>query len=50
VFDIAGTTVRDDGAIAQSFQKALQAFNCSVPVEEINPLVGMKSDKEITAL
>jgi len=47
VFDIAGTTVRDDGAIARSFQRALQAFGYTVPVEEINPLMGYEKQQAI---
>src|SRR6476661_4906485 len=47
VFDIAGTTVRDNGEIAHSFQKALQAFGYIVPVEEINPLMGYEKRQAI---
>ena len=47
VFDIAGTTVRDNGEIALAFQKALQAFGYNVPVAEINPLMGYEKREAI---
>lgn len=50
VFDIAGTTLKDKGEIAIAFQKALQAFGCSVPVEEINPLMGYEKSEAIRAM
>lgn len=50
VFDIAGTTVRDDGQIALHFQKAMQAFGPDVPVAEINPLMGYEKSEAIRIL
>jgi phosphonatase-like hydrolase len=50
VFDIAGTTVIDNGEIAQSFQKAMQAFGYQVPVERINPLMGYEKGEAIRSL
>jgi phosphonatase-like hydrolase len=47
VFDIAGTTVKDNGEIAVSFQKAMENFGYSVPVEKINPLMGYKKTEAI---
>lgn len=47
VFDIAGTTVKDNGEIALAFQKALQAFGYRVPVEKINPLMGYEKGEAI---
>jgi phosphonatase-like hydrolase len=47
VFDIAGTTVRDNGEIALAFQKALHAFGPDVPVSEINPLMGYEKREAI---
>ena len=38
VFDIAGTTVADDGAIAQAFQRAMQEWGYFIPLHQINPL------------
>jgi phosphonatase-like hydrolase len=40
VFDMAGTTVRDNNDVAKAFQKAFLNKNISVPTEEINPLMG----------
>lgn len=50
VFDIAGTTIEDNGEIATAFQEALQAFGYSVPVEKINPLMGYKKTEAIKRL
>ena len=47
VFDIAGTTVQDNGEIAVAFQEALQSFGYVVPVEKINPLMGYKKTEAI---
>lgn len=47
VFDIAGTTVADDGAIAQAFQRAMQEWGYFIPVEQINPLMGYKKPEAI---
>jgi phosphonatase-like hydrolase len=47
VFDIAGTTVRDNGEIVVAFQKALQASGYTVPVEKINPLMGYEKGEAI---
>ncbi len=40
VFDLAGTTVYDDGSIVVAFQKAMQACGYEVPESDINPLMG----------
>ena len=47
VFDIAGTTLMDNGEIAESFQKALHEFGYTVPVVKINPLMGYKKPEAI---
>ena len=47
VFDIAGTTVRDNGEIAHAFGAALEEFGYAVPVEKINPLMGYKKTEAI---
>jgi phosphonatase-like hydrolase len=47
VFDIAGTTVHDDGSIALAFQDALSDFGIQVPVDAINPLMGYKKPEAI---
>ena len=40
VFDIAGTTVTDKNFVATAFQKSFNNQNISIPLEEINPLMG----------
>jgi phosphonatase-like hydrolase len=50
VFDIAGTTVKDNGEIALAFQKALEVFGYQVPVEQINPLMGYEKQEAIRTM
>lgn len=50
VFDIAGTTVQDNGEIAASFQKSLMAFGYNIAIEKINPLMGYKKTEAIEKL
>lgn len=50
VFDIAGTTVADNGEITIAFQEALRAFGYKIPVEKINPLMGYKKKEAIKRL
>jgi len=40
VFDLAGTTVHDDGTIVVAFQEAMDAFGYAVTPEAVNPLMG----------
>src|SRR5690606_34122861 len=40
VFDIAGTTVKDDNEVAAAFQNALKKFGHSLSFEAINPYMG----------
>jgi len=47
VFDIAGTTVKDNGEIAVAFKTAMQEKGYDVPVEKINPLMGYKKPEAI---
>jgi phosphonatase-like hydrolase len=47
VFDIAGTTVRDNGEISLAFQKSLHEFGYNIPVADINPLMGYKKTEAI---
>lgn len=48
VFDIAGTTVRDNDFVAHSFIDAFKTFNIEVTLSEINPLMGLKKTEAIT--
>ncbi len=47
VFDIAGTTVADDGEIALAFQQAMQNYGYTIAVQKINPLMGYKKPEAI---
>jgi len=47
VFDIAGTTVKDNGEITIAFQRALQEHGYVVPEEHIKPLMGYKKPEAI---
>lgn len=40
VFDIAGTTVKDDHEVSKAFQSALKKYGYEVKLEAINPLMG----------
>ncbi len=42
VFDIAGTTVKDNGEIAATFWKAMKEYSYIVPMAKINALMGYK--------
>jgi phosphonatase-like hydrolase len=50
VFDIAGTTVKDNGEIAQCFQNAFLEKGYHIPIEEIQPLMGYKKTEAIQLL
>jgi phosphonatase-like hydrolase len=50
VFDIAGTTVRDDHNVSKAFQAALQKYSYDVPLELINPLMGYEKNEAITKM
>lgn len=47
VFDIAGTTVKDNGEIAVAFQLAMAEYGYRLPVEKINPLMGYRKPEAI---
>jgi phosphonatase-like hydrolase len=40
VFDLAGTTVYDDGSIATAFRETMKAYGYEIPVLDTNPLMG----------
>lgn len=50
VFDMAGTTVRDKGNVAESFMKALAQHNITVPLEEVNKVMGWRKKEAIKIL
>jgi phosphonatase-like hydrolase len=42
VFDIAGTTVADDNAVAIAFKNAFDVYGYSIKEEDVKPLMGYK--------
>jgi phosphonatase-like hydrolase len=50
VFDIAGTTVKDDHNVSKAFQSALKKYDYEVPLEMINPLMGYEKNQAITQM
>jgi phosphonatase-like hydrolase len=50
VFDMAGTTVRDENKVTQTFRNALQQHGYDVPEHIINPLMGYKKILAITKM
>ncbi|MEP6845197.1 MAG: HAD-IA family hydrolase [Panacibacter sp.] len=47
VFDIAGTTVKDNGEIATAFHDAMKEKGYDIPHEKIYPLMGYKKTEAI---
>jgi phosphonatase-like hydrolase len=47
VFDMAGTTVKDNHEVSKAFQAALKKSNYKVPVELIDPLMGYEKNQAI---
>jgi phosphonatase-like hydrolase len=50
VFDMAGTTVRDKGNVAEAFMNAFAQHNINVPVEEVNKVMGWRKKEAIKIL
>ncbi len=50
VFDIAGTTVKDDHNVSKAFQAALKKYNYEVLLDMINPLMGYEKNQAITQM
>ena len=50
VFDMAGTTVRDKGDVANAFMRAFQQFEIEVPEEEVNKVMGWRKIDAIQLL
>jgi phosphonatase-like hydrolase len=42
VFDMAGTTVADDHAVATAFRKAFEVYGFNIKEEDVNPLMGYR--------
>ncbi len=47
VFDIAGTTVRDNNEVGAAFQATLEHFGYRIPFEQINPYMGYEKREAI---
>src|ERR1700733_13424921 len=47
VFDIAGTTVKDNGEITLAFQSALHEHGYDIPAEKVSLLMGYKKPEAI---
>lgn len=47
VFDIAGTTVKDKGHVADAFIHAFKKFNYTIPGAEVHTLMGYKKPEAI---
>lgn len=50
VFDIAGTTVRDKGNIAKAFVDAFKQYGISIPMGEVNKVMGWRKKDAIIIL
>ncbi len=50
VFDIAGTTVKDNGNVADAFMYALKKFGYTVPRKEVNYIMGYKKPVAISIM
>lgn len=47
VFDIAGTTVKDNGNVADAFIKAFDKYGFTIPADEVYTLMGYKKPEAI---
>jgi phosphonatase-like hydrolase len=50
VFDIAGTTVRDNGSVADAFINAFSDFGLTMPVAEVKKVMGFRKMDAIVLL
>jgi len=50
VFDMAGTTVRDENKVTKTFRSAFQEYGYHMPDEVINPFMGYKKIAAITRI
>lgn len=50
VFDIAGTTVRDNGSVAEAFITAFRDFGFEMPLEEVKKVMGFRKLDAINIL
>ena len=50
VFDMAGTTVKDENKVADTFSAAMQKYGYLVTVADVNPLMGYEKSIAITKM
>lgn len=50
VFDIAGTTVKDNNNVSEAFQSALSKYGVTIALEKINPLMGYEKKMAISEI
>lgn len=50
VFDMAGTTVKDEDKVTETFRRALEKYGYHVTYDVINPLMGYEKSVAITKL
>jgi phosphonatase-like hydrolase len=50
VFDIAGTTVRDNGNVAEAFITAFKEYGFAMPVDEVKKVMGFRKMDAIAVL
>ena len=50
VFDMAGTTVKDENKVTETFRLALEKYNYKVGYDAINPLMGYEKSVAITKM
>src|ERR1700722_7139154 len=50
VFDIAGTTVRDNGNVAEAFITAFKEYGYTMPVAEVKKVMGFRKMDAIALL
>ncbi|WP_158797612.1 HAD hydrolase-like protein [Pedobacter sp. L105] len=50
VFDLAGTTVKDDHEVSKAFQSALKKHGYEIPLEMIDPIMGYEKNEAITKM
>lgn len=47
VFDMAGTTVKDNDNVSEAFQSALKKYSYNIPIKDINPIMGYEKNDAI---
>lgn len=50
VFDLAGTTVKDNNDVSKAFQAALSKYGYDIPLELINPIMGYEKNEAINKM